>query len=123
MNPRFISAYILRGITHYYKLYNYQEAINDLGSAIELKANDAVVYYKRGLIYSNLRKYQEAIKDYNKAIKLNPKDADAYYDKGFAYAELGDYQQAIKNYNKAAELNPENMSAACVITVGSRIQT
>ena len=52
-------------------------------SAIELKANDAVVYYKQGLIYSNLPKYQEAIKDYNKAIKLNPKMQMLIMTKGF----------------------------------------
>lgn len=76
------------------------------GHSIELKCNNADVYYKRGDAYRFLayvkkhlyllpsepqaelkqatEDYQQAIIGYTKVIQLNPKDAYAYFSRGYA---------------------------------------
>jgi len=70
--------------------------------------NDAIVYYNRGIDYSNLGQYQRAIEDYNQAIRLKPDYAEAYFNRGLAYDKLGQYQRAIEDFNEAIHLQPDD---------------
>jgi len=99
-------VFLIRGITNI-DLGEYQEAINDFNSALELGGEKADVYSNRGHAYAGLGQYQEAFNDYAKAIELDSENATTYYFRGNAYFELGQYQKSIEDYTRAIELNPE----------------
>ncbi|HEY9702682.1 MAG TPA: tetratricopeptide repeat protein, partial [Allocoleopsis sp.] len=93
------------------ELGDYQGAIADYNSAIELNPNYTIAYNNRGNAYRNLKEYQKAIADYNRAIELNPNYTIAYNNRGNAYRNLKEYQKAIADYNKAIDLNPKDAIA------------
>ena len=67
---------------YYFKLGQYQQAIEEYDKAIKRNPNDAIGYRHRGLSYSILGQYQRAIEDYYKAIELDPNDAGTYNNRG-----------------------------------------
>jgi tetratricopeptide (TPR) repeat protein len=100
-----VLAYNNRGIA-YSRLGMYQNALEDLNKAIEMKSDYADAYGNRGVIYSNLGQNQRAFEDFNKAIQLQPDFADLYNNRGVAYTKLGLYQSAVEDFSKAIDLNP-----------------
>ncbi len=66
-----------RGIA-YYKLGQYEMAIQDYDDAILIDPQNAGTYYNRGFTYYDLGQYERAIQDYDEVIRLNPQDAWAY---------------------------------------------
>ena len=87
---------------------NYQGAIADLTTVIEMDPQDAVSYYNRGLAKSHIEDLQGAIADYNKAIEINPQYAEAFNNRGNIKTQLKDYQGAIADYSKAVEIDPQD---------------
>ncbi|WP_444995833.1 tetratricopeptide repeat protein [Aliikangiella sp. IMCC44359] len=57
---------------NYYRLGNYQKAINDLNRAINLLANDEDFYYWRSKVLSKLNNFSAAFDDIQMAYQLNP---------------------------------------------------
>ena len=53
-------------------LGNYQEAIKDFSSAIDLNPNHDEAYRNRGLIKMYLLAYRDAESDLSKALEINP---------------------------------------------------
>ena len=88
----------------YYKLGQYDRAIQDYDEAIRLDPQLAVVYNNRGLAYNELGQYERAIKDFGEAIRLDPKDADAYRNRGLTYEAIGKSEEAERDFAKAKEL-------------------
>ena len=86
-------------------------AIKDYNKAIELKPNDASLYYNRGLAYNKKGKVDLAIKDFDKAIELSLNDADVYNNRGDAYGTKGEFDKAFTDFRKAIELKPDCASA------------
>jgi tetratricopeptide (TPR) repeat protein len=69
--------------------------------------DQALAFYKEGvLLYSN-GKIDRAIADYTEAIRLDPKYAWAYGRRGDAYGMKGDYDQAIADLTEAIRLDPK----------------
>ncbi len=99
-----------RGIA-YYRTKQYDKAIADLNSAIQLQYDDPEVYYNRGRIYSALGKYEEAINNYTSAILHRSKFTEAYYNRGLTYWKLGKYEEAINDYTSAILHNPKFANA------------
>ena len=102
--------YLKRGFTYYDK-DNLDQAMADLGKAINADPELAEAYLYRGLTYIKKNEPDKAIADYDKAIELNPKNEEAYYIRGVAYAGRKDIDRAFDDYNKAIELNPEYVQA------------
>lgn len=86
---------------------NYDEAMVEYNTAIELNPKNATAYSNRGINYSNLKQWELAIADFNKAIELDPKKANAYANRGTAYANKGLIDLAIADYNKAIEVSTD----------------
>jgi tetratricopeptide (TPR) repeat protein len=91
----------------YYKLGQYQQAIEDFNQAILLKPYYANAYHSRGTAYAELGQYKRALENFNEAIRLKPDSALAYYSRGTAYAKLGQYQHALENFNEVIRLQPD----------------
>jgi len=97
------TAYSNRGDAYRNK-GQYDRAIADFGTAIELDPKHAIAYSNRGMAYRNKGQYDRAIADYDKAIKLNPKLATAYYNRGTAFEKLGQIDKAMSDTQKAKKL-------------------
>jgi len=91
----------------YYKVGNFNEAINALNKSIEIVPIFINAYYSRAYAYENLGNYNLAIQDYNMAIEIQPNDAAAYFGRGQLYSALNNFSSALLDYNKAIELNPK----------------
>ena len=90
-------------------------AVANLGKAIELNPNYVEAYMMRGLIYGSLHEFDKAIADFEKVVELEPDNEPAkeirtaaYAARGAGYAEEEHYDKAIADFERAAELDPEN---------------
>lgn len=112
--PRTVD-YIARGLD-FLTLRNYEEALNDLNSAIALTPDYATAYMLRAQTrllappskdISRAVTLKAALDDLNKAVELSPRNAVAWYNKGNALFEANDYTSAILAYTKAIEYQPD----------------
>ena len=93
-------------------LGQYEEAIADYDTAIQLKPdhalrlkpNHALIYYNRAEAKRHLGLYGVAIWDYDAAIRLNSDYTLAYYNRGNAKAELGQTGEAKQDWQTALKL-------------------
>lgn len=115
-NPKFVEAYVNRGIA-YYNMDKYNSAIEDYktAKALELKPHLApAVQYNLGNAYREKGEYNEAIKVYEEGINLNPDFAHTYYNNmGLTHRKKGEYEKAIEAYNKAIQLKDDYDRAYC----------
>ncbi len=88
IDPKFVAAYINRGVV-YYDQGQYQRAIQDYDQVIRLDPGVSVAYSNRGAAYNALGRQQRAIEDYNQAIRLDPDNAVAYNNRGIMYNAMG----------------------------------
>ncbi len=93
---------------------NYQGMLANADRAISLQersanaidANNARLYYVRGVAKFQLSDRQGALSDYNKSIAINPKFAQAQSNRAYVRAELGDTKGAMEDSNRAISLDP-----------------
>ncbi len=90
---------------------NYNLAIQNFNTSIELDSNNTEAYNNRGLAFYYKRNDSLAIQDYNKSIELDPNNAKAYCNKGLVFFRKGNSNLAIQNYDKSIELDPNNAEA------------
>ena len=95
-----------RGLV-YFTLSEYDKAINDFTTAIQMAPRDTRVYTNRGLTYRMLKKYDESLKDFNKSLELNPLWPDTFYGRSLTYYDLGDIKHAIEDCDKAISIKPD----------------
>jgi tetratricopeptide (TPR) repeat protein len=85
---------------------DYDGAIAKLNRALELKPNDAVLYYNRANAYAAEGEHERAIKDYNAAIRLDPTLTFPYFNRGNSYRDLSRYDEAITSFGDAIRVDP-----------------
>jgi tetratricopeptide (TPR) repeat protein len=95
-----------RGLV-YFTLSEYDKAISDFTTAIQLEPRDTRVYTNRGLTYRMLKRYDDSLKDFNKSIHLNPLWPDTFYGRSLTYYDLGDIQHALEDCDRAIGLKPD----------------
>lgn len=87
----------------------YEKALADLNSAIELHQSNYQFFEWRGRIHNSLNNCILAIEDFNKAIDLiEGGNWDLYFERGDVYFWNKDYSLAIEDYEQAI-LALENM--------------
>ena len=111
INPRYVEAYINRGIAYAEGKGQYDRAIGDYNKAIEINPRDAKAYLNRGGSYYLKGQDNKAVSDYTTAIEINPKYAMAYYSRGLTHFRIGQYDKAKADYTKAIEINPKYAEA------------
>ena len=100
-NPNY---FFLKGISHLY-LSEFNHAVDDFTSAININHENPKLYFYRGYSYSRLNEYQNTKNDYKKAISLNPNAAEFYNNIAQIYRLTGENDEAIKSFIKSIELN------------------
>lgn len=104
VNPKFVSAYIHKGIV-YAKTGNHQKALENFNTALHLTPGNVDAYRNRAILYGEMGEYQSAIEDLNKAVEIEPHCADCYYSRAFYYFKQGDRASVCRDARKACALN------------------
>ncbi len=103
-------SYLNRGGA-YRGLKNYQAAIKDYSSAINLNSDYSPAYRARINAYMKLEKYEDALADATKLIEINPTD-DVYAQRGLLYSRMNSSEKAVADYKEALRINPNNVGAS-----------
>jgi tetratricopeptide (TPR) repeat protein len=86
----------------------FDNAIRDLGQAIELNPDDADALYGLGVTLYRKGDFQNAISEFTMAIWNAPNDAKLYAARANAYYGAKDFESAITDYSQAIRMAPEN---------------
>jgi len=95
----------------YYKIGEFDKAIEHYNKALELRPDLLETYFNRGLAYTRKGMYDKALEDLNKVIELNPNLAEAFYTRGLVHEYKLEYDLAILDYNKALDTDPKYTKA------------
>lgn len=77
----------------------YEQAIADYTSALQINPSDANVYSNRAAIYLLLSAYDRAQADLNEALKLEPENPKAQYNQGALYLKQGANDKALEHFS------------------------
>jgi Flp pilus assembly protein TadD len=102
--------HVAQGMT-YVKMKDYENAIIEFTSAIELAPNYAVAYADRGIAYMQQRKFNKAGDDLLKAVALKPGDKSIHYNLTALYSLQGANDRAFDSLDKAMALGFSNYEA------------
>ncbi|HTY63893.1 MAG TPA: tetratricopeptide repeat protein [Acidobacteriota bacterium] len=99
----------------YFQLGKFDEAANDLTSAIRVNQSDWTDFYRLGVSYLKLNRIDEAIQTLEKALSMKSGDAkttgllaDAYLQKGNSALSGKQYAAAMQYLLKAKDYDPKN---------------
>ena len=102
-----LATYVNRGILHG-AMEDYQKALKDYRTAIELGPKTGEVYVNLGNLYLLSQKYDVAIEQYTTAIELTlTKNHIAHFNRAMAYENNKEFDNAEADYRRAIELSPE----------------
>ena len=110
LKPDFERAYYIRAVVYLF-MGNNSNAIEDFNKALELNENPAtplfspaIVLYRYGLTYNQLKEYNGAIRDFSKVIEYEKNNAAAYYNRAHSNKQIGKNDEALSDLKKAAQL-------------------
>ena len=103
-----VDDYQKRGAA-YFKLNNFESAIDDFSRAIELDSNNDFLYSSRGDVYLEMGNPQKALEDLNKAVEIEENEYN-FANRARIYKELGYFDAALQDISKAITLNEANNS-------------
>lgn len=89
----------------------FELALADYNTAVEMKDNDPTLLLGRGRTYLNLKDYDRSVADFDRVLELSPSDSNAYFNRGLAYEKLDKIDLALSDYKKAVELDEKNEPA------------
>jgi DNA-binding helix-hairpin-helix protein with protein kinase domain len=103
----------------FYKVRDYEQALNNFSQAIEQNPTHAKAHINRANARYNLKDYEGAVTDYTQAIQINPNEVKAYVNRGNARYMLAeyssdpdrDYNLALADFNNALRLNSNETEA------------
>jgi len=105
--PSDAEFYLRRG-EDFSSAHDYDHAIADYTTAIQLKPNYAEAYNDRGFSYYLKGNAERAIADYTRAIELRPNYPKAYNSRGVAYMAHGyGAAKSIPDFDRAIALQPD----------------
>ena len=102
-----LATYVNRGIL-YGAMEDYQRALKDYRTAIDLGPQTGEVYVNLGNLYLLSQKYDVAIRQYTTAIELTlTKNHIAHFNRAMAYENNKEFANAEADYRRAIDLSPE----------------
>jgi tetratricopeptide (TPR) repeat protein len=113
LDPKYSSAYVVRGFLKNAILNDVQGSLADFDQAIALDPKNSLAYASRGnLKNEKLNDMRGALADLNQAIALDPKNSLAYTVRAvLKYQHLNDAQGSLKDFNQAIIFNPGNLDS------------
>lgn len=105
-------AYGARAALYMDDLGKYDEAFNDLKTAIALNSHDAILNFNMGQFFANYTELLDsAVVYFEKAIKLSPQSPNnggIYMNLAVIRHRKGDLDRAVSEFKKAEAIIPEN---------------
>lgn len=99
--------YLGRGVSHL-NLLEYDMALSDFSSAIEMNDTAASAYHSRAMVNYELRDYSAAVDDFLKALEYSKENAALYFNLGMSYYRLNEKDKACPYFHKACILGNNN---------------
>lgn len=99
--------YLITRASYKYSLGDYEGAIADVSTCIELHPDLDWLYQKRGWYENNMKMDDAAFADFSKAIELNPEYAHAYMNRGLILYRRGEKEKANEDFRIALEYDPD----------------
>ncbi|XP_026807762.1 UDP-N-acetylglucosamine--peptide N-acetylglucosaminyltransferase 110 kDa subunit-like isoform X2 [Rhopalosiphum maidis] len=88
-----------------------ENAIDAFNTAVDLNPENALGYWKFGLIMHKLGHFNFALSRYRKAIDVKPNFANAYCDSAIIYEKYDLYERALDYYKMTLQLQPDHLNA------------
>jgi tetratricopeptide (TPR) repeat protein len=98
-------------------LFQFDEALADLKTALEIDPGSVQAFIARGDLYLKLDRPEDAAAQYAPAILLTGGNAAAYYGIAEANRRLGRYPQAVMAADKALEIDSRDAKSSYVRSV------
>ena len=105
--PNNADAYYNLGLA-YTRMERYDDAIDLLKKAIEIKPNESETHFQLGLIYLGQKKYNEAANAFKETVRIDPFHAQGHAHLGLAYQKQGCHQEAIRTLERASHIKYDN---------------
>ncbi len=102
--------YLKRAET-YFKLRQFDTAVDDFTTALKLNDHLDDAYFGRGMALGRMGNINEGIADLSTYIERHPKSSLAYTKRGIRHLWKGDRENAEKDLRQALALNPRNAEA------------
>lgn len=96
----YVPAYTHRAVI-YTEQRDYDEAIEDYGSAIGLDGDLIGAYNNRGIAFAAQREYDDAIADFNRALEIDSTYQLSLVNRGVIYAVTGEFESSIADLELA----------------------
>ncbi|XP_053544788.1 serine/threonine-protein phosphatase 5 [Bombina bombina] len=95
----------------YFRVKDYDNAVQYYTRAIELSPNTAIYYGNRSLAYLRTECYGYALDDATRAIQLDTKYTKGYYRRAASNMALGKLKAALKDYETVVKVRPNDKDA------------
>ena len=82
-----------------------EDAISYFDKSIDLKADEYVAWYNRGITKMMINLYEDALPDFDKTLLLSPGYKKAYLNRGTVKKHLTNYEGAMEDYNLALKID------------------
>ncbi len=86
----------------------YQEALNEFQSAVDIDPNFDIAWGNLGIAYKGLKQYESSEEKYHKAMSIDPEWSDYHVYLANLYRELGRLEDAKAEAMRAVELYEQN---------------
>jgi len=93
---------------YYSRHGDYQKAIEEFKTAIELMPNYGDAYHNLANAYREIGNNEEAIASYQKALSFNPNLWQSHQNLAARYFEQGEFELTLQELEKAIKINPQN---------------
>ncbi len=101
-------VFLSRGVA-YFKAEDYDRAIQDFDTVIDMNDQNFRAYFYRGTIYLAKEEYERAIEDFNATIRLKSDHGAAFFARATAYLQLGREEEAKKSLQSAIACSEATM--------------
>lgn len=108
LNPKYVSAYVNRGIIYYPYQRDSKSAIEDFNEALILEPENDTAILSRGNAYFGNGDFDAALEDYTLLLDYDPEIAGVYSNIGGVHLAMGNLMEAIKNFDQAINLDPKH---------------
>ena len=100
-------AYLTRGIARE-GLGDYDKAIGDYTTALNLDPRSSLAHQNRGNAYVEKGDLKAALADFSRALELSPDSAAVWNSRAFVWCSLSNYDAALSDCGRAVQLNAQD---------------
>lgn len=97
---------LIRGVA-YHARHQYERALADFQSALDVDSGDPRLYSHIASLYDSMEDYEKALTFIEVAIEIDPRYYMAYGDRGWYHSKLGNSKQAQADWQTFLSVSPK----------------